>query len=126
MSEKELSQYYYLKQEVEDLENRIKEFGDGVRSMQIKDVAVSSSHKNKSVQETKVELVSMLIEKRISALEQYLEIERYIEEVEDVEIRNIMRYRYLDLLKWEEIGAKVFLDRSSVAKKLRRYLKERG
>lgn len=126
MTEKELSQYYYLKQEVEDLENRIKEFGDGVRSMQIKDVAVSGSHKNKSVQETKVELVSMLIEKRISALEQYLEIERYIEEVEDVEIRNIMRYRYLDLLKWEEIGAKVFLDRSSVAKKLRRYLKERG
>lgn len=124
MSEKELSQYYYLKKEVEDLENRIKEFGSGVKSTPIKEVSVTSSHKTKSIQETKVELVSLLTEKRISALEQYLAIERYIEEVEDVEIRSIMRFRYLDLLKWEEIGAKMFQERTSVAKKLRRYLKE--
>ena len=124
MSEKELSKYFYLKKEVEDLENRIKEFGNGVRSMQIKDVQVSSSHKNKSIQETKVELVGRLTEKRISALEQYLEIERYIEDVDDAEIRNIMRYRYLDLMKWEEIGEKMFQDRTSVAKKVRKYIKE--
>lgn len=124
MNEKELSKYYYLKKEVEDLEERIAEFGNGIKSTQIKEISVSSSHKNKSIQETKVELVARLTEKRISALEQYLEIERYIEEVEDVEIRNIMRYRYLDLMKWEDIGEKVFLDRSSVAKKMRRYLKE--
>lgn len=125
MSEKDLSRYYYLKKEVEDLENRIKEFGDGVKSIPVKEVSVSSSHKNKSIQETKVELVSRYTEKRIEALEEYLAIERYIEEVEDVEIRNIMRYRYLDLMKWEEIGERVFQDRSSVAKKMRRYLKER-
>jgi len=124
MSEKELSKYFYLKKEVEDLENRIKEFGNGVRSMQIKDVQVSSSHKNKSIQETKVELVGRLTEKRISALEQYLEIERYIEDVDDAEIRNIMRYRYLDLMKWEDIGEKMFQDRTSVAKKVRKYIKE--
>lgn len=124
MSEKELSKYYYLKKEVEDLEQRIEEFGNGVRSMQIKEVSVSGSRKNKSIQETKVELVGMLTEKRISALEQYLEIERYIEDVEDVEIRNIMRYRYLDLLKWEEIGAKLYQDRTSVSKKVRKYIRE--
>lgn len=123
MTEKELSKYYYLKKEVEDLEQRIKEFGDGVKSNQFKEVSVSSSHKSKSIQETKVELVGLLTEKRISALEQYLEIERYIEEVEDVEIRAIMRYRYLDLLRWEDIGAKMFQDRTSIAKKMRRYLK---
>lgn len=126
MSEKDLSQYYYLKKEVEDLENRIKEFGYGVKSMQIKEVSVSSSHKRDSIQETKVELTQRLTSKRLSALEEYLKIERYIEEVEDAEIRNIMRYRYLDLMKWEEIGAKLFQDRTSVAKKLRRYIKERG
>ena len=123
MSEKELSKYFYLKKEVEDLENRIKEFGNGVRSIQIKDVQVSSSHKNKSIQETKVELVARLTEKRISALEQYLEIERYIEDVDDAEIRNIMRYRYLDLMKWEDIGEKMFQDRTSVAKKVRKYIR---
>lgn len=125
MDEKELSKYYYLKKEVEDLEQRIVEFGDGIKSSQFKEVSVSSSHNNKSIQETKVELVALLTEKRISALEQYLEIERYIEDVDDAEIRNIMRYRFLDLMKWEEIGEKIFQDRTSVAKKMRKYLKER-
>lgn len=103
MNEKELSQYFYLKKEVEDLEQRIKEFGDGVKSMHYKDVSVQSSHNNKSIQETKVELVGLLTEKRISALEQYIKIERYIEEISEPEIRSIMRYRYLDLKKWNEI-----------------------
>lgn len=124
MSEKELSKYYNLKREVQDLEDRIKEFGSGVKSVPIKEVSVSSSHSTKSIQETKVELVSRYTEKRIEALEQYLAIERYIEDVEDVEIRNIMRYRYLDLMKWEEIAEKVFQDRTTISKKVRKYLKE--
>lgn len=103
MNDKELSQYFYLKKEVEDLENRIKEFGDGVKSMRYKDISVTSSHNTKSIQETKVELVALLTEKRITALEQYIKIERYIEEVSDPEIRSIMRYRFLDLKKWNEI-----------------------
>ena len=124
MNEKKLSKYYYLKKEVEDLEERIAEFGNGIKSTQFKEVSVSSSHKNKSIQETKVELVARLTEKRISALEQYLEIERYIEDVEDVEIRNIMRYRFLDLMNWGDIAEKVFQDRTTISKKMRRYLKE--
>lgn len=124
MSEKELSKYYYLKKEVQDLEERIKEFGDGIKSSQIKEISVSSSHSRKSLQETKVELVNMLTEKRITALEQYIAIERFIGDIEDVEIRNIMRNRFLYLKSWEEIGQKMFLDRTSVAKKVRKYLKE--
>lgn len=126
MTEKELSKYYNLKREVQDLEERIAEFGSGVKSAQIKEVSVSSSHSTRSIQETKVELVAKLTEKRLSALEQYLEIERYIEDVDDVEIRNIMRYRFLDLLKWEEIAEKMFQDRTTIAKKVRKYLKERS
>lgn len=124
MSEKELSKYYNLKREVQDLEDRIKEFGSGVKSVPIKEVSVSSSHSTKSIQETKVELVSRYTEKRIEALEQYLAIERYIEDVEDVEIRNLMRYRFLDLMKWEDIAEKVFQDRTTISKKVRKYLKE--
>ena len=126
MTEKELSKYYNLKREVQDLEERIAEFGSGVKSAQFKEVEVSRSRSTKSIQETKVELVSLLTEKRLSALEQYLEIERYIEEVDDAEIRNIMRYRYLDLIKWEDIADRMFQDRTTIAKKVRRYIKERS
>ena len=103
MSEKELGRYYYLKLEIEDLKKRIDEFGDGVKSQQYSADKVSSSHKNKSIQETKVELVSILTEKRISAIEEYIKIEQCIDNVDDPEIRNIMRYRFLDLKKWNEI-----------------------
>ena len=65
----------------------------------------------------------MLTEKRISALEQYLAIERYIESVEDVELRNIMRYRFLDLYTWDMIADLMYMDRSTVSKKVKRYLK---
>lgn len=106
MTEKELSKYFELKRECKDLEKRIDDI----------------QHNEESL--TKVELVSMLTEKRISALEQYLEIERFIEQVEDVELRNIMRYRFLDLYTWDMIADLMYMDRSTVSKKVKRYLKE--
>ena len=123
MSEKELSEYYYLKKEVEDLEQRIKEFGDGVKSTRIKEISVSSSRGGKSIQETKIELIGLLTEKRITALEQYIKIERYIEEVNDPEIRSIMRYRFLDLKKWSEIDRLTHSGNEYSKKKYYRYKK---
>lgn len=104
MSEKELSKYFELKREVKDLEERIENVDKLEESL------------------TKVELVSLLTEKRISALEQYLEIERFIEQVEDVELRNIMRYRFLDLYTWDMIADIMYMDRSTVSKKVKRYI----
>lgn len=104
MSEKELSKYFELKREVKDLEERIENVNKLEESL------------------TKVELVSLLTEKRITALEQYLEIERFIEQVEDVELRNIMRYRFLDLYTWDMIADLMYMDRSTVSKKVKRYL----
>lgn len=104
MSEKELSTYFELKREVNDLEERIKDI------------------ENKDESLTKVELVSLLTEKRITALEQYLEIERFIETIDDPELRNIMRYRFLDLKAWQEIADLMYMDRSTVSKKVKRYI----
>ena len=122
MSEKELSQYYWLKQEVKQLEDRILEFGDGVGAIKYKDI-ISTHGTSLSIQEKKSELISKLIEARLSALEKYLEIERYIETIEDSEIRQIMRYRFLDLFDWFKIGELLNCDRTTASKKLRTYLK---
>lgn len=121
MSEKELSQYYWLKQEVKQLEDRILEFGDGVGAIKYKDV-ITTHGISTSIQEKKAELMSKLIEARISALEKYLEIEQYIESVEDSEIRQIMRYRFLALYSWNEIGKIMNYDRTTIAKKIRSQL----
>ena len=76
-----------------------------------------------SIQEKRVIIVEKWINARLSALEEYLKIESYIESVEDSEIRQIMRYRYLDLLSWERIGEKMNYERTTISKKLRNYLK---
>lgn len=126
MTKDELNKYYHLKIEIEYLKQKIDEFGDGVKSQQFSEDKVSSSHKNKSIQETKVELVAILTEKRISALEEYIKIEQYIDNVDDPELRNIMRFRFLDCMDWEDIGNKYFMDRTTVAKKVNRYIKKKS
>ena len=103
MNEKELSKYYYLKKEIEDLEERIITFGVGVSSVKVKELNVDSSPKYASIQEKLAELKDLWMEKRVSALEEYIKIEHYITNIEDSEIRQIMRYRYLDLKKWDDI-----------------------
>ena len=111
MSEKELSKYYYLKKEIKDLEERIETLGNGVGSIKISDMPKGSS-KISSIEEKIVELKEKWINARVSALEEYLRIETYINSIEDIEIRLIARYRYLDLLSWEQIAVKIGLSSS--------------
>ena len=85
--------------------------------------SIKSTKKVDSIQEKKVELIDQLIEFRLSALEKYLEIERYIETVDDSEIRHIMRLRFLDLKDWSTIGEEINCDRTTAARKLRKYIK---
>lgn len=137
MNEKDLSKYYWLKQEVNDLEenirkvkNEIKEFGDGVGSSKFKDIVTSSSGVSESIQEKYMKLKEKLetlqnihIEKRLSALEEYIKIENYISSVEEPLIRLIMRKRFLDLKQFEEIGKELKYERTSISKMMRKYLK---
>lgn len=122
MTEKELSRYYWLKKEIKDLENRLEEFGYGVKAANI-DKEIFGTTPTNSIQEKRVIIVEKWINARITALEEYLKIENYIESVEDSEIRQIMRYRFLDLLDWYSIGELMHCDRTTASKKLRAYLK---
>ena len=122
MTEKELSQYYYLTVEIKDIEERIAKFGVGVGSKGFEN-EISGNGRVSSIQEKYTELKSLYIEKRLDALEQYIKIEKYISNVEDSEIRLIMRMRFLDLKDWEDIGDKIHCDRTTVARKVRKYIK---
>lgn len=123
MTEKELSKYFYLKKEIEDLEERIEKLGVGIGSVEITDMP-KGSKKIVSIQEKVTELRNRYIEARISALEQYLKIENYIKSIEDAEIRTIMRMRFLDLKSWEVIGKEFYCDRTTISKRIRSYLKQ--
>lgn len=121
MTEKELSKYFYLKKEIEDLEERIEKLGVGIGSIEITDMP-KGSKKIVSIQEKVTELRNRYIEARISALEEYLKIENYIKSVEDPEIRTIMRMRFLDLKAWEEIGRELHMYRTTAFRNCRKYI----
>lgn len=121
MTEKELSKYFYLKKEIEDLEERIEKLGVGIGSVEITDMP-KGSKKIVSIQEKVTELRNRYIEARISALEQYLKIENYIKSIEDAEIRTIMRMRFLDLKTWEEIGRELHMYRTTAFRNCRKYI----
>lgn len=123
MSEKELSQYYFYKKEIKDIEYRIAELGYGVGSIKYTNEP-KSTLRAASIQEKITELKDILIEKRISALEAYLNIESFIGNIDESEMRLIARYRFLDCLTWEQIAAKLGngQDRTSVSKKFRKFI----
>ena len=123
MTEKELSRYYYLKREIKDLEDRLKELGVGLSAINLDKELSSGSSEPTSIQEKIAIIKEKWINARLSALEEYLKIENYIETVEEVEIRQIMRYRFLDLYDWYKIGELLHCDRTTASKKLRAYIK---
>jgi len=121
MTEKELKRFYYLKKEIEEIDKKITEIEEtgGVSGIRYKEVDVMSTPLNKSILDKLDNLIDQWKERRLSAIEEYLKIERYINSIEDLEIRQIMRYRYLDLKKWEEISKLVHMDRTTIYRKLK-------
>ncbi len=122
MTEKELSRYYWLKKEVKILENQLEEFGSGVSATSFEE-KIGHSGVSISLQEKRALLIEKLINARLDALEEYIRIETYINKIEDSLIRAIMILRFQELKSWDEIGIELDKDRTTVAKLLRRYLK---
>jgi len=122
MTEKELSKYYWLRKEIKDLEERLAEFGYGVSATKL-DKEISGITSTESIQEKRIIIIEKWISARVSALEEYLKIESYIESVEDSEIRQIMRYRFLDLKKWNEIDKLMLCGKDYAKKKYYHYRK---
>ena len=124
MTEKELSRYYYLKIEIDDLQKRIAELENtgGVSGMRYREFDVMSTPLNVSIQSKLDILLDKLTERRISALEEYIKIESYISNIDDLKIRQIMRYRFMDLKTWDEIGTLMFCDRTTVSKIAKNYI----
>ena len=123
MNEKKLSRFYWLQKEIKDLEERIAILDSGISAIKYDSLSVSGSKHIDTLQERITELKETWMEKRVSALEEYIKIEKYILSVPDEELRLIMRYRFMDLMKWEQIGDKMGYERSTIIKKFRRYIK---
>lgn len=127
MTKKELSKYYYLSLEINDLEDRIKNlYETSVGSSKITGMPVA--HSNDSPIEKRVELIVRLTDKlkkrQKQALEEMEKIEKYISTIDDIEIRLIFSKRYLDFKDWVKIADEMFMSERSVYRKHSNWLKQ--
>jgi DNA-directed RNA polymerase specialized sigma24 family protein len=134
LTEKELKQYRKLKQEIIDQEKRINELCD--KEVTVVAGKVSSSMKDFPYTPIRVgvlmddpveviELEELIAKKRKrieTARKLILDIEDYISNIPDCELRQIFEYRYVDGRKLREIGELLNMDFSGISKKIRTYI----
>jgi len=125
MTKEELSSYYYLKKEIIQIEERIKEIDDTFLSAnRINGMRYEKRLSNP--QEQRMILIEKydkrLEEKKDEALKELMKIENFIDSINDPEIRMIFRYRYIELMEWNKIVMLVHMSERTVYRKHREIL----
>lgn len=125
MTKEELSRYYYLKKEIKQIEERIKEIDDTFLSAnRINGMRYEKRLSNP--QEQRMILIEKydkrLEEKKDEALKELMKIETFIDSINDPEIRMIFRYRYIELMEWNKIVMLVHMSERTIYRKHREIL----
>ena len=135
MTKQKLSRYPALKKRMEKLESDIED-------LMCKDIDVVSGKVKGSMDshpyierrftvEMKVPEQAEKVGEQIAGKKRELEeletqmreIEEFIDEIEDVHVKTIFEYRYLEGMTQAEVGEKVGLDRSRISRKIDDFLK---
>ena len=127
MTEKELNQLHYLNIEILHLKDEIHklEIESEVKAQVLTGMPYGgrlsdpTGNKGTELSENKMLLNLALAKAEIEKNK----LERFIAGIEDAEMRIIIRLRHINSLTWEEIGAELHTDRTTVSKKYRNFLK---
>ena len=104
MTETELSKYFWLVKEIEAIEKELN---------------------NTYVDDELLETRKVILTKKMkSAARELLNIEDFLESLDDPEMRLIIRLRYCLRMTWEAIGDEIFMSPSGALRKCRRFLKK--
>lgn len=134
MTEKDLKQYRNIIKEIQDLDNRI----DQLYDKELGAVSAKVKGSSKSFPYTEVR-TSVIIDdpKEVAARDRLIaarkkkkdqlqniafEMERFVDDIEDSELRLIFKYRFIDGMKLNDIADEISLDRSVIGKKIRKYM----
>ncbi len=120
MTKEELSRYYYLSKEIEQIQSKI----DEIRGTYISSTKLNGMPHARTLsgpQERMMMLVEkyqeQLEQKKSEAIQEMLKIETYLASIEDIETRMIFNYRYIERKDWEQIAILMHMGMSTVFRK---------
>ena len=118
-----LNKLYYLKIDIENIKEEIRSLPT-ISSPQLTGMPHGTGVSNpiESYFLKKEALIEKLNQKIEKYTDELIRIEEVIERIDDPEIRAIARMRFIQNMKWEDIGEKMYLERTTCSKKLRKYI----
>ncbi|MGN1379973.1 MAG: DUF1492 domain-containing protein [Bacilli bacterium] len=126
MTKEELSKYYYFKQEIKQIEDKIKEIDSTFMRASLINCE-KFERKLSNPQEKRMILIEKYEQKLEIAInksiEELIKIEEFINSIEDPENRMIFRYRYIELKSWNEISSLIHISRSAIFERHNKILK---
>ena len=135
MTERELMSIIYIQAQIDKINNRIAELEDedGLGSVNMDGMPHGSTPGNpvERMAMARAALHEKLMNLRADKLEKELEIREYIDTVDEYDVQLIMEWRYIDLMDWHDIALEwedvsgQRLDRTTLAKRLQKYLQKR-
>ena len=127
MTEKELSQLFWLNKETAKLQDELKNkcSCDLYRSPVITGLPKGNAHIDKLAEHAaETDEIRQLIELNLKKIQiERARLERYIAGIEDSETRLIFRLRCINGMSWELIGADLNMDRRTASRKFYKHLK---
>ena len=134
MNEFELSSLMFIRARIEKLEERIAELEaeDGLGSVNMDGMPHSTTPGNpvERMALARAALHEKLLDLRATLKRRELEIQNYIDSVEDEGVKFIMELKFIDGLGWHDIASEweektgKYADRTTLAKKMRKYLEK--
>lgn len=128
MTEKELKQLFFLKKEIEKIEEEIEVLGYQTLSIPIGDgMPKGKGGTSDKVGRLATEIVYLKDKLELKLKESYIErnrIEKFLDSIEDREIRLIFRLRHVNCMNWRAIGKELGYEHTTVFKKYRKYFQQ--
>ena len=136
MTRQELNKHFWLKHEIESQRKRLRRLeekpyegtvGDTVRDYKSGKgipVLIQGIPTEEFTRPVMIGILKEEVEKNIQELESAaVEIEQFVQEIEDPKLREVMRCRFLDHMKWEEVGESNFIAPDYARRMVREFLR---
>lgn len=128
MTKRELMQLYYLEKEIRALENRIEELEREIENCtRILTDMPKNRNRNNKIAEIAAEIVDvkrLLDLKKQERIYMRNRILRYIQAIDNCEVRLIIEYRFVDGLSWRQVANRMGATAASVRMIADRFLTE--